>query len=120
VAEALSGVGRAQLALRAPAAALAPLERAQAIFDKQQEVDELAAVRFSLAQALWLAPQSASDRSRAISISVQARETYAKATGPAASRKLAEVDAWLGARRSDVASGTSRSPAAAVPPAPRR
>ena len=92
-------MARAQLALHAAAEAIAPLERAQAIFEKQGDVDELAAVRFSLAQALWPAPRSAADRSRAMSLAAQARDTYVKATGPAASRELAEVTAWLAARR---------------------
>jgi tetratricopeptide (TPR) repeat protein len=99
VGSALLGIGRAQLELRAPASATAPLERAQSIAEKQGDADELAAVRFVLAQALWAARQAPSDRQRAVSLATQARETYAKASGRSAAADLAEVTAWLAARR---------------------
>jgi eukaryotic-like serine/threonine-protein kinase len=98
VASALVGLARAKLALHAAANATAPLERAEAIFEKQRDTDELASARFWLARALWSAPRSSADRSRAMGLAEQARATYEKATGPSAKRNLAEVTAWVAAR----------------------
>jgi tetratricopeptide (TPR) repeat protein len=99
VAQALLGVGRTELALHAPAAAAAPLERAEAIFTKDGDAAVLASVRFALAQALWSAPPPSQDRPRAIALAKQARDVFAKATSRSAGNDLAEVTAWLAARR---------------------
>ena len=99
MASALLGVARSQLALHAAAGVTPLIERAQAIIAAQGDVGELADVRFLLAQGLWSAPGSSADRTRALDLAEQAREAYAKAGGHSASRDLAEVTAWLAARR---------------------
>jgi tetratricopeptide (TPR) repeat protein/tRNA A-37 threonylcarbamoyl transferase component Bud32 len=90
----LTGLGRAILAGRGPAAAVAPLERAVALRTAHPgDPAELAESRFALAQALW---PSAPERARALA--EDARAGYASA-GTAKAAALAAVDGWLGAHR---------------------
>jgi tetratricopeptide (TPR) repeat protein len=90
----LTGLGRARLGLKHPAAAVAPLEEALAIrIDKHAPPAQLAETRFALARALW---SRADDKPRALSLGESARADLggdAKAT--------AEIDAWLAIARTE-------------------
>jgi tRNA A-37 threonylcarbamoyl transferase component Bud32/tetratricopeptide (TPR) repeat protein len=90
----LTGLGRARLGLKHPAAAVAPLEEALAIrTEKHAPPAQLAETRFALARALWSRP---ADKPRALSLGESARADLggdAKAT--------AEIDAWLASARTE-------------------
>jgi tetratricopeptide (TPR) repeat protein/tRNA A-37 threonylcarbamoyl transferase component Bud32 len=97
VAFASSGLGRALLGLDRPEEALPPLERALAIETaKGGDPMDLAATRFALARALWEVPVAAGrDRSRAVSLAEQARDTYRDG---GKLEELQEIETWLTAR----------------------
>jgi tetratricopeptide (TPR) repeat protein len=99
VAGVLMGLARVAVERHAAGEAKEPLERALAIYEKNGAVDDVAIARFALAKALWLAPQSPADRSRAVALAEQARGTFAKLAGDASNPQLAEVTAWLAAHR---------------------
>jgi eukaryotic-like serine/threonine-protein kinase len=90
VAESLVSIGETRLAQGSPAA-IAPLSRALRILESENgEVLDLAQVRFDLARAL--APGEPA-RSRALA--TEARAAYASSTSTLATKRTAEVDAWL-------------------------
>jgi tetratricopeptide (TPR) repeat protein len=90
----LTGLGRARLGLKHPAAAVAPLEEALAIrVDKHAPPAQLAETRFALARALWSRP---SDKPRALALGESAR---ADLGGDA--KDAAEIDAWLTSARTE-------------------
>ncbi|MGC4119810.1 MAG: tetratricopeptide repeat protein [Myxococcales bacterium] len=92
----LEGVGASLLVCGSPAEAIAPLERALAMFaEEKARLEYLGRTRFVLARALW---ETARDRERALSLAQQAREDFASAQGDAAAGKATEVAAWLTAR----------------------
>jgi len=80
------------------------LERALAILEKESEPWSLARARFALAQALWEAADDQidrRDRPRALRLAEGARELF-RGMGELAGQDrvaLAEIEAWLGARR---------------------
>jgi hypothetical protein len=91
LADGLLGIGRVQLAKRAAASSLAPLERALAIRTAQPgDGLRLADIRFTLAEALW----QTGSRPRAVKLAQLAQGTY-QGLGERGRRKLAESDAWL-------------------------
>jgi hypothetical protein len=77
--------------------AIEPLERALSIREGRKETSKtsLAAVRFTLAEALWGAKQ---DRNRARSLAEQARQDYESA-GSDYAEDLREVKRWLARHR---------------------
>jgi hypothetical protein len=80
------------LDLARPRDAVAPLERALALREKNNgDPNELAESRFALARALWDANE---DRARARSLAGAAEDAYRAAGGPSA-EALADVRAWL-------------------------
>jgi tRNA A-37 threonylcarbamoyl transferase component Bud32/tetratricopeptide (TPR) repeat protein len=89
----LTGIGESYLGERDPVSALAPLERAWRIREAKETDPWRGVTRFALARALW---DSDRDRLRALELAVSARESYARAGDK---RKLADIDAWLEARR---------------------
>jgi tetratricopeptide (TPR) repeat protein len=92
-AEVLGGIGDTYLAMKQPALALPPLERAVAIRAARAGMaKELAVARFSLAQAL-----AHGDRKRALALARDARSTFAADKN--AAKELGLVDAWLAERR---------------------
>jgi serine/threonine protein kinase len=93
LAESLVSIGETRLAQgRSTAAAAAALARALRIMESEPENPlDLARVRFELAQAL-----ATTDGARSRALATQARDAFAKGTGPMAQTQLAAVDAWLG------------------------
>jgi serine/threonine-protein kinase len=93
----LTGIGESYLGERDAVSALAPLERAEKIREaKETDPSRRGATRFALARSLW---DSNRDRPRALVLATQSREAYGRAGDKA---KLAEVDAWLVARRREM------------------
>jgi hypothetical protein len=92
VAESLTSIGEARLEEgRAIASAVAPLSRALRILEASgASGPELGALRFDLARAL-----AKTDPARSRQLAAQARESYAGTSSPLATRKVAEIDAWL-------------------------
>jgi hypothetical protein len=88
---ALPTIGQAKVALRRPAEAIAPLERALTLRLAAAAPADLGATRFALARALW---ESGGDRSRARALARAARDGY----GARLETERAEADAWLRAR----------------------
>ncbi len=87
-------VGEAQLGIRDPRQARAPLERALVLRETSEgDVGELARTRFDLARALW-GGGAAADRTRARSLATSARDGFAGA-GEAWKARHAEAVAWL-------------------------
>jgi hypothetical protein len=87
----LTGVGIAHVESGHPEAAITPLEEAVAILGAStRDPLYLAQARFELARALWL---SRRDRSRALVLARQARQTYSEQ--PGGDRFRVEVEAWL-------------------------
>jgi len=90
----LTGVGIAHVESGHPEAAITPLEEAVAILGASpRDPLYLAQARFELARALWL---SRRDRSRALVLARQARQTYSEQ--PGGDRFRVEVEAWLADR----------------------
>jgi eukaryotic-like serine/threonine-protein kinase len=88
---ALSGLGRALLAQKQPAAAVGPLEEALVIrIEKHAPAPQLGETRFALARALWSRPR---ERRRALALGISARGDYGDDR-----KAVAEIDAWLTAR----------------------
>ncbi|MCX4242308.1 serine/threonine-protein kinase [Paraliomyxa miuraensis] len=100
VAYTLTGLGEALLGLAKPADALTPLERALTIRTTHEvQPALLAATRFALARALWIAPAAQGrDRPRARTLAEQAHDAYA-ALGDAKKTERTEVQAWLAKHR---------------------
>jgi eukaryotic-like serine/threonine-protein kinase len=96
VADPLTELGAVRLDRSEPALAIRPLERALAIRSTQSTPPAgLAELRFSLARALWAAPeQDGRDRPRAHTLAEQARRSLATAEGRP-DLPVAEVEAWL-------------------------
>ena len=94
----LTQIGRVHLAAGKAPLAVAPLERAVAIFKKASaRPAEAADARFALARALWTtraAGRDEGERPRAIGLAGEAREGYA-ADGPGSAAARAAVEAWL-------------------------
>jgi tRNA A-37 threonylcarbamoyl transferase component Bud32/tetratricopeptide (TPR) repeat protein len=85
---ALTGLGRARLGEKRPAAAVAPLEEALADrIESHSSRALLGETRFALARALWSRP---GERRRALSLAASAREE--SSDDPKA---VAEIDSWL-------------------------
>ena len=100
LAFALMGLGDVLLKLDDPGAAIEPLERALKLRESKPGIAVLLAYsRFTLARALWDAPEGGlRDRARARSLATQARATYAgmdPARDTHVTEELAEIDAWL-------------------------
>jgi serine/threonine protein kinase/tetratricopeptide (TPR) repeat protein len=94
LAYALTGIGESYLAERDPLPAIAPLERAWKIREaKETDPQRRGATRFALARALW---DSERDHERAEELARGARDAYVQAADKA---KVADVDAWLEARK---------------------
>ena len=92
VAESLVSIGETRLA-QGSSAAIAPLLRALRILESEAgHALDLAQVRFDLARAL--AP---SEAARGRALAAEARAAYASATSTFATKRTAEVDAWLAA-----------------------
>jgi hypothetical protein len=90
VAESLVSIGETRLA-QGSSAAIDPLSRALRILESQKgDPMDLALVRFDLAKAL-----AARDRTRSHALAAEARAAYASSTGPLATKRVAELDAWL-------------------------
>src|SRR5206468_12006519 len=88
LAWALTGLGRARLGDKRPAAAVAPLEEALAArVDKHASHAMLGETRFALARALW--PRQ-SERPRARALAASARVDLADDK-----KGRAEIEAWL-------------------------
>jgi len=89
LAYSLENIGQAYLGLRKPQEAIAALERAIAIHDKNgHDLGDTAEARFALARALW---DSGKDRKRAASLAEQARQGYERNKDE---QHLAAVRAW--------------------------
>ena len=101
IASTLLGSGVVARALGRTAEAVAFLERSLRIRESNKSGPiGLADVRFSLAEALWLAPPGAGrDRARAIRLASEARETYRVAGGSHVAQ-LDVVERWLRTRGS--------------------
>jgi tetratricopeptide (TPR) repeat protein/predicted Ser/Thr protein kinase len=84
----LLGIGRAQLMLKQPQAAVEPLSHALKLRETSEDATEVAAVRFELARALWDAKPD--ERERAASLAAQAQS----AVPP---DRQGEVTKWLAA-----------------------
>ncbi|PTL85778.1 serine/threonine-protein kinase [Vitiosangium sp. GDMCC 1.1324] len=94
VGRALTGQGRALLAMKDPRAAIGPLERAVTLWDGVKGNPgrvEAAQARFALARALTT---SGGDTRRAILLARQAREVFA-AQAPADPHLLEDITGWL-------------------------
>jgi eukaryotic-like serine/threonine-protein kinase len=92
IVELLVGTGQAELARHRPAAAAAALERALAICEHHSIGGKWRArIQFALARAL-----ATTDRPRAQTLAASARSWYASSP---LRHDLAEIDAWLAARR---------------------
>ena len=92
LAWALTGLGRARLGEKRPAAAVPPLEEALAArVEKRASHALLGETRFALARALWSRP---SERSRAIVLATNARLDLAEDK-----KACAEIDEWLSTAR---------------------
>jgi tetratricopeptide (TPR) repeat protein len=89
LADALIGIGMTELANGASKRAIAPLERALELRQKDADAVELARARFALARAL-----ADSDVTRATTLANQARAVYAQSAAGNA-RELGEIDRWL-------------------------
>jgi serine/threonine protein kinase/tetratricopeptide (TPR) repeat protein len=88
LAWALTGLGRARIGEKQPAAAVAPLEEALAIrLEKHASNALLGETRFALARALWSRPP---ERPRAMALATSARADVADDK-----KALAEIDPWL-------------------------
>jgi tetratricopeptide (TPR) repeat protein len=97
--QSLLGIGEVYAAERPSTRARAPLERALAIREAHPgDPTATADVRFALARVLGGSDGSEHDRDRARALATEARDAYT-AAGARAAKKLAEVDAWLAARR---------------------
>ena len=92
VAGALLGEGECYRAMKRPAQAIAPLERALKSSATRPKDPLLAQIRFALADALWDATRN---RKRTLDLAREAREGYRAADDKDA---LAEVDKWLSVR----------------------
>jgi tetratricopeptide (TPR) repeat protein len=93
---ALTGLGRAELALGNPALALPPLERAVALIDKYPGgPSEDAEALFALARALV---QSGGDRARARGLATHARGLY-ESVAPRGAEQRSQVERWLAESR---------------------
>jgi serine/threonine protein kinase/tetratricopeptide (TPR) repeat protein len=92
VAQSLTSIGETRLAQGQPGTtAVAPLTRALGILEATgASGPELGDLRFDLARAL-----AKTDPARSRQLAAQARESYASASSPLATRKTAEIDAWL-------------------------
>ncbi len=82
----LLGIGRSQLMLKQPEAAVEPLTHALKVREASQNAAEVAAVRYELARALWDAKPE--QRGRAAQLAAQAREGMRQDSQP-------ELDKWL-------------------------
>jgi serine/threonine protein kinase/tetratricopeptide (TPR) repeat protein len=92
LAWALTGLGRALLGEKEPAAAVDPLEEALDLRIKSDAAPaQLGDTRFALGRALWSRP---SERRRALELVVSARSDYGKDE-----KTVAEIDAWLAKAR---------------------
>jgi tetratricopeptide (TPR) repeat protein len=90
----LTGLGQSYLADHQPAAAIAPLERAQRIREAhEQDAALVAETDFSLARALW---ETDTARDRALRLAGAARAAYGRS--PTSSARLQEIDRWLSSR----------------------
>ena len=89
----LTGLGQSYLRLGKPAAAVAVLERAMQIRDREEpSIANRSETQFALGRALW---ESGGDRARAVALATKARDGYAKSPGPMASVEVSEVETWL-------------------------
>jgi tetratricopeptide (TPR) repeat protein/tRNA A-37 threonylcarbamoyl transferase component Bud32 len=87
----LAVIGNALLGLHQADRAIAPLERSLALWEHGGSTPkDVAEVRFSLARALW----ETANRGRAIKLAQAAREGY-RQSGPVATKRIAEIEAWL-------------------------
>ena len=94
LAWALTGLGRARLGEKQPAAAVAPLEEALTHrLEKRASHALLGETRFVLARALWSRPP---ERRRALALATSARADVADDK-----KALAEIDPWLSWARSN-------------------
>jgi tRNA A-37 threonylcarbamoyl transferase component Bud32/tetratricopeptide (TPR) repeat protein len=94
LAWALTGLGRAQLGLNRPVAAVAPLDEALRIrLERRAPSVQLGETRFALARALWVRPDPDTKR-RARALAAGARRDYA-----GDQKIVAEIDAWLAGAR---------------------
>jgi tetratricopeptide (TPR) repeat protein len=94
----LTGLGESYLADHQPAAAIAPLERAQRIRDAHEKDATLVAeTDFTLARALW---ETDTAREKALRLAAEARAAYARSAGAATgvAERVVEIDRWLSAR----------------------
>jgi eukaryotic-like serine/threonine-protein kinase len=90
VAESLVSIGETRLAQKSPAAA-EPLSRALRIVESEVRAPtDVAGVRWDLARAL-----ATSDKARSRALATEARATYARSSSPLATKRTAEIDAWL-------------------------
>ena len=90
----LCGLGRAKLAEGAPDAAVAPLERANRIYERFAGAGTVGAeAQFALAQSLW---DSGTDRRRAVRLAESARKTYAEKEQ---AKHAAIIGTWLSSHR---------------------
>jgi eukaryotic-like serine/threonine-protein kinase len=90
-ADSLTGMGQSYLGEGTPEKALAPLEQALAIREKNgAEPTEIAETRFLLARALW---DSGQDHARALTLARAARDAYGDR--PWWRDKVAAIDRWL-------------------------
>jgi tetratricopeptide (TPR) repeat protein len=87
----LNTIGEVHLDRGAPAAAIAPLERALGLFLRMPNPSDTGHVLFDLARALW---ESNRDRGRALALARQARADLA-AAGAEGEGELAALEAWL-------------------------
>jgi tetratricopeptide (TPR) repeat protein/predicted Ser/Thr protein kinase len=95
VAAPLAGLGAVRVAQGQHDRAVEPLQRALGVLTTVPgDPREIAAVRFSLARALWDATETARARPRARTIAEQARTDYASA-GAHASEERDAVETWL-------------------------
>jgi tetratricopeptide (TPR) repeat protein/predicted Ser/Thr protein kinase len=94
LAWALTGVGRAELGLNHPAAAVAPLDEALRIrLERKAPPVQLGETRFALARAISSEADPETSR-RARALATSARKDYA-----GDEKTVAEIDAWLATRR---------------------
>jgi eukaryotic-like serine/threonine-protein kinase len=92
----LTGLGESYLADHQPAAAIAPLERAQRIREGREKDSTLVAeTNFTLARALW---EAGIDRERALGLAAAARAAYARNATSTTRAEIAEIDHWLEGR----------------------
>ncbi len=95
LARTLVAIGQAQLGLKRPDQAIAPLETALGLHDRAKSPElELQEARFELARALW---DTGRDRKRAVGLARQAWTFFEKAEGVEQSQR-AEMAAWLKSR----------------------